>query len=39
VTPYVHVDESPTGPHAGQVLQPHPGAPVERTSASSEPMP
>jgi len=28
VTPYVHVNEPPTGPDAGKVLQPHPAAPV-----------
>jgi membrane fusion protein (multidrug efflux system) len=33
VTPYVHVHEQPTGPHAGKVLQPHLSEPVPEPSA------
>jgi membrane fusion protein (multidrug efflux system) len=34
VRPYVHVRETPTGPHAGQVLQPHAPQPSPEPTAA-----
>src|SRR5262245_15709068 len=34
VRPYVHVRETPTGPHAGQVLQPHAPQPLPEPTAA-----
>jgi membrane fusion protein, multidrug efflux system len=37
VRPYVHVRATPTGPHAGQVLQPHtPEPPPEPIAPQSQ---
>jgi membrane fusion protein (multidrug efflux system) len=37
VTPHVHINEEPTGPNAGQVLQPFMAMPAPTTEATTQP--